>query len=333
MFAYSFFRVTSQSKRKFCQCLLPVTALFLSACSMNSSTQDVPVATVKTYFDYQLTSPKGDALSLSAFVEATQNADVVLIGEWHTHTGIHRFQTELLRAMSVNNNALALSMEQFSRDKQFVVNEYLAGDIGEKTLIKAGNAWPNYTSDYRPLVELAKSQEIDIIAANAPKRFVRCIAKEGIGYVDTLPADEREWLAQDISTQSTPYKIQFMASMHHGDESKNENMFASQVTWDETMAESIVNYLAGAEKGTQVMHIAGKFHTENGLGTAASILARNPKLNVVIVTPVAAGREEKQKSNDYLLEVLSPPKAFVKKENMMASYKALGNRNKDLVCD
>ena len=31
--------------------------------------------------------------------------------------------------------------------------------------------------------------------------------------------------------------------MHHGKPEQTEKQFAAQVTWDETMAESIVNYL------------------------------------------------------------------------------------------
>ena len=289
---------------------------------------------VTTYFGYNLQSPAGQDINVQRFVAEIQGADVVLVGEWHTHTGIHRFQTELLQDMMAANNNVTLSMEQFTRDKQAIVNAYLAGEIGEGALIKQGNAWPNYTSDYRPLVELAKANEIDIIAANAPKNIIRCIGKEGISYVDKLPADERTWLAANINTQDSPYKTHFMASMHHGDESQNDNKFASQVTWDETMAESIVNYLAH-NPNKQVMHIAGKFHTENGLGTAASILARAPELKVVIVTPVDVNAElslTEQATSDYRLQVITPPKQFVKKANMMASFKGLSKRNDKLTC-
>lgn len=289
---------------------------------------------VITYFDYNLQSPSGLNINLQDFVTDVENADVVLVGEWHTHTGIHRFQTELLQAMLAAGDDVTLSMEQFTRDNQAVVNTYLAGEIGEGALIKQGNAWPNYSSDYRPLVELAKVNSIDIIAANAPKNIIRCISKEGISYVDKLPADERAWLAENINTQDSPYKTHFMASMHHGDESQNENKFASQVTWDETMAESIVNYLA-EYPDKQVLHIAGKFHTENGLGTAASILARAPELKVVIVTPVDVNNalvDNKGTASDYRLQVITPPKQFVKKANMMASFKNLSKRNDKLTC-
>ncbi|WP_043993700.1 ChaN family lipoprotein [Moritella sp. PE36] len=319
-------------------CISAVLVSILAGCTINPSLGVVDKtfisSEVTTYYDYDLQSPSGQDINLKDFVADIQNADVVLVGEWHTHAGIHRFQTELLQAMIAANGNVTLSMEQFTRDKQAIVNAYLAGEIGEGTLIKQANTWPNYNSDYRPLVELAKTKEIDIIAANAPKNIIRCIGKEGISYVDKLPADERTWLAANINTQDSPYKTHFMASMHHGDESQNEHKFASQVTWDETMAESIVNYLA-TNPHKQVMHIAGKFHTENGLGTAASILARAPELNVVIVTPVnvnSAMTSTATSSSDYRLQVITPPKKFVKEANMMASFKGLSKRNDKLTC-
>ncbi|HEY5715982.1 MAG TPA: ChaN family lipoprotein, partial [Psychromonas sp.] len=188
-----------------------------------------------------------------------QKADVVLVGEWHGHSGIHRFQTDLLRAMTQRNPNLALSMEQFTRDKQEIVDQYLAGEIGEATLIKEADAWPNYESNYRPLVELAKAEKIDVIAANAPIQIVRCIAKEGMAYLNRLPEKERAWLAASISVEDSAYKRRFMVSVHHGDEAQNSKQFAAQATWDETMAESIVHYLE-QHPNKQVMHIAGKFH-------------------------------------------------------------------------
>ncbi|NRA62803.1 MAG: ChaN family lipoprotein, partial [Psychrobium sp.] len=250
-------------------CISIVLVSLLAGCAVSpvqkSNDKAASPAKVATYFDYNLQSPSGQDIDLQRFVAEIKDADVILVGEWHNHTGIHRFQTQLMQTMLASNQNLALSMEQFTRDKQAIVNAYLADEIGENALIKQGKAWPNYTSDYRPLVELAKRNNIDIIAANAPKNIIRCIAKEGISYVDKLPATDQAWQAAHINTQDSPYKTHFMASMHHGDESQNENKFASQVTWDETMADSIVNYLAD-NKNKQVLHIAGKFHTENGLG-------------------------------------------------------------------
>ena len=298
-------------------------AFFLTACSTTSN--QAP----NTFYDYQLFSASGQFIDVEKLPASITDADVILVGEWHTHTGVHRFQTDLLEQLIDDNHDVALSMEQFSRDKQNVVDEYLAGTIGEQVLMKNGNAWPNYESDYRPLIELAKSRDIDVIAANAPKPIVRCIGRQGVDYLNKLTDKERRFLASEIDTAASPYKEKFMASMHHGKPEQTEKQFAAQVTWDETMAESIVNYLA-QNPSSQVMHIAGKFHTEQGLGTKASILKRNPNLKVVVVTPVA--ELDIGFGDDYRLKVLAPPVRYVQMENRMAAYKNLKGRNDNLVC-
>lgn len=312
-----------------------LSCIAVSACSSTHQqiTQSQPsshplIQSIESFYDYQLYSPQGVNLSLSNLPKELADADVILIGEWHTHSGIHRFQTDLLKQLSVNNRNITLSMEQFSRDKQELLDQYLAGEVGEQILIKQGNAWPNYESDYRPLIELAKSRSLKVIAANAPKRIVRCIGREGLNYLEKLTPSQRKHVAQDIDIASSPYKEKFMASMHHGTPEQTNKQYAAQVTWDETMAESIVTYLE-ENPNDQVLHIAGKFHTEQGLGTKAAILKRNPSLKVVIITP----REEIQGTDtDYQLHVLSPPARYVKMDNRMKAYHALSSRNDELSC-
>lgn len=301
---------------------LLLAAMMLGGCATSPST-----SSLNHFYDYQLNSPQGQALSLQNLPSELLTADVILVGEWHTHPGVHRFQTDLLHTLSTQRS-VALSMEQFTRDKQPVINQYLAGEIGEQPLISEGNAWPNYESDYRPLVELAKRQGLDVIAANAPKAIVRCIGRQGIGYLDKLDETERHYLAAEINTADSLYKDKFMASMHHGQPEQTERQYAAQITWDETMAESIVNYRK-AHPQTQIVHVAGKFHTEGGLGTANSILRRAPELKVVVITPVASLSEN---GSDYQLEVLEPPVRYVQQSNRMKAYQALKSRNDELVC-
>ncbi|MEZ8722362.1 ChaN family lipoprotein [Vibrio pomeroyi] len=310
-------------------------ATLLTACAnqpSNSTFQQVAntqTDTVSTFYDYQFASPQGETLSLNALPERLIDADVVLIGEWHTHSAIHRFQTDFLKARRNATSNIALSMEQFTREHQDTLNQYLNGEIGEQVLISQAAAWPNYESDYRALVEFAKANNLDVIAANAPKPFVQCIGRKGLPYLEQLSSEQRDWVATEVNNGDSPYKEKFMASMHHGTPEQTEKQFAAQVTWDETMAESIVDYLA-SYPDKQVIHVAGKFHTEGGLGTAASILRRNPALKVAVISPVA---EFSSDTTDYQLKVLSPPARFVQKENRMKAYKHLSKRGADLKCD
>lgn len=283
---------------------------------------------ITTFYDYQLYTPQQQPISLSNWAKSALKADVILIGEWHTHSGIHRFQTDALKQLLTSDKPIALSMEQFSRDSQQVLDQYLKGEVGEQVLIQQGNAWPNYESDYRPLIELAKASNTDVIAANAPRPVIRCISQQGLEYLDKLNTGERATVASDIDLSDSPYKQKFMSSMHHGQPTQQLNMYASQLTWDATMAESIVQYLT-QHSGSTVVHIAGKFHTEGGLGTAAQIKRLNPDLKIVIVTPVETLISG---SDDYQLQVLAPPMRYVKQENQLAAYKKMSHTAKPAEC-
>ncbi|AUI86551.1 hypothetical protein BS333_09245 [Vibrio azureus] len=283
---------------------------------------------VTTFYDYQLYTPTGEAVSLQTLPTELKQADVILIGEWHTHPGIHRFQAELLNQVSGAQRQVALSMEQFSRDTQTPLNHYLDNKIGEQFLKQQTRAWPNYESDYRPLIELAKHKQIPVIASNAPKNIVRCIGREGIDYLNKLDEKERLWVARTINTQSRPYKDKFMSSMHHGPTEQTERQYAAQITWDETMAESITDYLSQFP-GSQIIHIAGNFHIEQGHGIKQSILDRNPNLSVMIISPV---KEIAAQSSDYLLHVLPIPTRYRLKTNQLAAFKQLSHRSNSLIC-
>src|SRR5436305_926048 len=95
-------------------------------------------------------------LTVAQTADQLKNYDVIFFGEWHDHAGNHLAEMALFREIHSRAPQLALSMEQFERDVQPVVDEYLAGKIGEDALQQKGRAWGNYAESYRPLVEFAK---------------------------------------------------------------------------------------------------------------------------------------------------------------------------------
>ncbi len=237
-----------------------------------------------TLLDYRLHGPTGQPLSLARAARQMDSADVIMVDELHGHPGIHRFQAELLARLLSQPRPLALAMEQFSRDHQATLNAYLAGKLGEDAFIEQSHAWPGYRSDYRPLVELARQAHIPVLAANAPRHLVRCIARKGPAYLDQLPAEQRAWVAERLTLSDDAYKRRFMATRHHG-QAPTEFQFAAQTSWDDTMAESIDRYLQ-SHPGHRVLLTVGRFHIGDGLGTARRLQQRTPGLKVVLIYPV-----------------------------------------------
>jgi uncharacterized iron-regulated protein len=238
----------------------------------------------------------GTAVSAEQAADALKGYDVVFLGELHDHIGTHLAEMALLRTLQARVPRIALSMEQFERDVQPVVNDYLAGRIGEETLKSKGRAWDNYAEAYRPLVEYAKDHALDVIAANAPASLVRCVAREGAVFLSTLPTAKRGWVAAELHTEDGPYKQKFLTFLG-GDAAHGaavdgetaqlaaENSFAAQVTRDDTMAESIVKYLYD-NPGHMVVHVTGVFHVEDRLGTIERLKTRAANLKIALVLPV-----------------------------------------------
>ncbi len=299
----------------------------------NTSPTTSTAATTRTttLYDYTIASPQGEPLSVTQLAHALKQADIILVGEWHSHPAAHLLQAQLLAALYQQNPNITLSMEQFTRDKQAIIDAYLAGKIGEKTLVKEANAWPNYDSDYRPLVEFAKQNNIDVMAANAPKSIVRCIGRQGAEYLDKLPKNERLWVARSLTLAPDAYQQTFIDSMHHGNEAQTKRQFAAQTTWDDTMAETMVDYLKQHPQ-QQIIHVAGRFHTAEGLGTASRIQARNPKLKVMMVTPISDKVSLHADAPDFTVKMQPLPQRYVQKDKMMAAMTAMGKRNTDLKC-
>lgn len=275
-------------------------------------------------------NPQGlTTVSVDQAADALKDYDVIFVGEFHDHIANHLAEMVLLRTIHERAPQIALSMEQFERDQQTTVDDYLAGKIGEDTLTSS-LAWKNYVEAYRPLVEYAKDHHLPMIAANAPQNIVHCIAREGAEYLATLPTDTRKLIAADLHTQGGAYKEKFLKFMDedsaHGELSDSnkktrdewiEKSFAAQVARDDTMAESIASFLK-AHPGYKVLHVTGVFHVAERLGTLERLRMRMPSLKIALVLPLSvdpanpiAVNPSDAKGADFDMLLQREPEAYV----------------------
>ncbi|NJD10275.1 MAG: hypothetical protein FIB01_07460, partial [Gemmatimonadetes bacterium] len=145
----------------------------------------------------------GEPASLADIIKALSGMDVVLIGEAHTDPIGHYVEAELVRGAlaavrpegnTASARPMALSLEMFERDVQQVVDEYLQGLITEAQFRADARPWEYYQTDYHPMVELAKSAGIPVIAANAPRRYVNRVSRLGRDALNQLPEAARAYL-------------------------------------------------------------------------------------------------------------------------------------------
>lgn len=292
-------------------------SFLLVACTGTAQNVVKPHKAPTTLYDYQLQDANGQAITQSRLLNELAPYDVVMVGEWHAHPAVHLFQARLMADLVKAERPLTLTMEQFTRADQNELNRYLAGEIGESRLMKNTKVWKNYKSDYRPLVEIARQQSLPVVAANAPRNHVKCIGKEGPGYLNRLSPEQRALVAANVDISDSPYRQKFLGEMKgmRISEERIGKMFGAQMAWDATMAESIALHLK-EHPGRRVLHVAGRFHTIGGLGTGAELLKLNPDLKIAYITAITPGEEIN--NNDYRLVVPKLPELWVSDEERKA---------------
>lgn len=271
----------------------------------------------------------GRAAAWEALVSAAAGAEVVVIGENHAHPLGLAFAAavwEDVLARPEGSNA-ALSMEFFERDQQFALDAYLAGVTDEAGFKRAaGRTDSNYPPGHRAMVEAAKTRGVPVIAANAPRIYVRYAGRQPYERLASLSAEQRRLFRIPDSLPTGRYRKdydQIMDKPHvfppaepkpetpEEKATRLENGFRSQSLWDWTMGESVVRAV-DAGRGP-VVHVVGRFHSDFAGGLVEAIGKLRPGTRVVTISPVDAEadalRAEDQGRADFVVYVGSAPES------------------------
>ena len=240
--------------------------------------------TINQYKIYDVKKQK--EISIDNIVGDIKNADVLFFGEEHNDSIGHALEAEILKKINqAYPQQVALSMEMFHTDIQPVLNEYLADVISEKNLIKEGRAWENY-NDYKPLVEYAKTNKLQVIAANAAARYSNAVTKNGLAMLKNFPKTSLSFLPPlPIDTATGRYYEKFTGLLGgHG--MGTMKVYQTQNFWDATMAWSISKF-SKINKGMKILHLNGRFHSDEKLGTIAKLQQYSPQLKILNISAFA----------------------------------------------
>lgn len=283
----------------------------LPACAQNPGPGDAGLDPAYRPGEYRVFTGAGEPARLDDIVQAMAAHQVIFVGESHDDPTGHRLEVELFqRAAEVHGatRPVALSLEFFERDVQPSLDDYLAGRITETEFRAAARPWVRYQTDYRPLIEFAKSRKLPVIAANAPRRFISLVTRNGRAALDTVSAQDRQYLAPLPYGKASPaYRNQWIATISEvmkqegmkcgvpvedaqappGSHQNMTNQLDSQVLWDATMAHSIARFLESRPQAL-VLHMVGAFHVERGTGIPEQIQAYLPgaRTMTVLLRPV-----------------------------------------------
>lgn len=248
----------------------------------------------------------GKNLTAAQLTSKLQKYDVVFFGEYHDQSEIHQYELELLEAMYKAKGAkLALSMEMFEVDNQSKLNNFLADTLSEEDFLATARPWPNYRTDYAPLVKFAKENKMPVVAANVPRFLAAHVAKNN-GATAGIDAQYEKWLPQHTYAPEGAYKEKFYAQMNSPEApmkmppQRLAAVYAAQCLKDDKMAESIAAF-ADAHQDMQILHINGCFHSDAHLGTTQKLEALRPNLKVAVITPLERKQKGAKPAGDFVV--------------------------------
>jgi len=253
--------------------------------------------------DVEILDPAtGERLGWSDFMARVGGVDVVLLGEQHDHAIGHAVQFAIVEDVMDKYPGSVLALEMLERDEQFRVDDYMEGFIDSKTLasITQSKDWGGrggWEAWYQPIIDAAKDRGGGVVAANAPRRYVRLARLGGYERINELPKERRAYIDYPKELSSGRYRQRFWELAAH-DEEKEEKTeidvttidsddpllpaFKSMQSWDATMAQSVVN--ANPSIQQKVILLVGGFHVEYDGGIVQELRKRMPSARVLVVS-------------------------------------------------
>ena len=230
---------------------------------------------------YQLFDKKGKKVTFDKVIKETLKTEVVLFGEFHDNPICHWLQLELTKEIAAKRQVV-LGAEMIEADNQRQLNDYLSGKITQKQLDSTARLWPNYKTDYKPLVDFAKEKKISFIATNIPRRYASMVHKKGFEILETLTDEEKTWIApQPIAyDKDLPGYTEMMKMMG---EHTSINMPKAQASKDATMAYFITKNL---QPNSVFIHYNGSFHSDNFDGINWYLRKYQPEIKIVTIATV-----------------------------------------------
>ncbi|HNW90342.1 MAG TPA: ChaN family lipoprotein [Bacteroidales bacterium] len=250
--------------------------LFIACFFLLSMTIDKPA--------YQIYNVTGKKTTYQKMFNDIMSCEVVLFGEMHNNPISHWLELQLTKDLfKEKKQDLVLGAEMFETDNQELLNNYLLGKINEDTLKSQARLWPNYETDYRPLIEFARNTNLKVVATNVPRKYASVVMKDGFEKLNSLDENDKKFIAP-LPIEYDPELEQYkkMLEMQMGGHS-SPNLPKAQALKDATMAHFI---LANASQDKLFLHFNGTYHSDYFEGIMWYLKRKNADLKILTIATV-----------------------------------------------
>lgn len=249
--------------------------------------------------------PTGLRMSFDNAMEIISGARLVAVGETHDSLHAHRVELAIIRDLVRRfPGKVAIGMEMFREPQQEALDRWTKGELSEFEFLKASRWYGGWGSDfgyYRDIMAFAKENRVDVVALNPSKDLQEAVRNGG------LDNASGELLAKlpEIG-EPDPYQEATIRGVYggHVPSEKFDSFFRVQLLWEETMAQRVVDYLAGPRgDGKKIVTLTGGWHVRHGFGLPKKVVRRMPMPYVIVLPEEISVPEDKR---DRLMEVDLP---------------------------
>jgi len=221
---------------------------------------------------------------LAEIIPRLSQMRVVYVGERHDQFGHHLAQLEIIRRLYELHPRLAIGMEAFQQPFQHVLDDYIAGRLGEREMLRQTEYFSRWRMDYRlyaPILRFAREHQVPVIALNLPGELTDKVARTGL---ESLTAAEQAQLPGEIDRSDKAYEQRLKKIFaHHPHNGRSFERFLDvQYLWDEGMAQRAANWLAAHPEERMVV-LTGSGHLAWGSGIPHRLARRLPVDSAIVL--------------------------------------------------
>lgn len=198
--------------------------------------------------------------------DAMANKRVLFIGEVHDSVAHHQNQLQIIKSLYSRYPDIVIGAEYFQQPFQQYLDDYIAGRIDEKEMLKKTEYFKRWKIDYRmlrPIFKFAREEHIPILALNVSDELHNKVFKGGM---QSLTLEERSQIPLEIKSANPNYTQRLKSIFESHPPAESFGYFLDGVLlWDEGMADTTARYLNDHPQ-SRVVVLAGLVHILYGDG-------------------------------------------------------------------
>jgi uncharacterized iron-regulated protein len=232
--------------------------------------------------------PTGVTVSEHEFYDLTAGSRIVYVGESHDNIYAHQLELDIAKSLYRRYpGQLAVGMEMFGRQSQEDIDRWLAGKMDDREFLSVfGRDWGVLDYPYyRDLLNFIRDQQIPLRAINVSRSEKMSLLQQ-----------RRELHGDEYPQPDDSYQKQALAAMFAGHAGGHEHLamfYGMQMLWEETMVESIIDYLdSEAGRNKKMLVFTGGFHVAYGFGLPRKVFKQRKWPYSIILPSTPAALEE-----------------------------------------